>query len=110
MDRASILGDAIAYLNELLEKVNVINMELESISSSLSLQPVAVIPATANGVYQLNPTVTAVPSLITEEVIPEPIRVCFIRFAYCARSCRSNVPLENLFLRGNNYPYMLIDE
>ena len=41
MDRASILGDAIEYLKELLQKINDLNYELESAPSSSSLTPTA---------------------------------------------------------------------
>ncbi|KAK9072352.1 hypothetical protein SSX86_008786 [Deinandra increscens subsp. villosa] len=41
MDRASILGDAIEYLKELLQKINDLNHELEATPSSSSLPPTA---------------------------------------------------------------------
>ncbi|KAL4554939.1 hypothetical protein LXL04_037548 [Taraxacum kok-saghyz] len=41
MDRALILGDAIEYLKELLQKINDLNYELESAPSSSSLTPTA---------------------------------------------------------------------
>ncbi|OAY65913.1 Transcription factor ICE1, partial [Ananas comosus] len=39
MDRASILGDAIEYLKELLQKINDLHNELESTPSTSSLPP-----------------------------------------------------------------------
>ncbi|XP_024977178.1 transcription factor ICE1-like [Cynara cardunculus var. scolymus] len=76
MDRASILGDAIEYLKELLQKINDLNHELESTPSGSSLTPTAAAAATtmaAAGFYPLTPTPTSLPSRIKEELCPSAI-------------------------------------
>ncbi|KAI7731887.1 hypothetical protein M8C21_032251 [Ambrosia artemisiifolia] len=76
MDRASILGDAIEYLKELLQKINDLNLELEATPSSSSLTPTAtttVAAAAANGFYPLTPTPTSLPPRIKEELCPSTI-------------------------------------
>lgn len=76
MDRASILGDAIEYLKELLQKINDLNHELESTPSGSSLTPTATATTTtmaAAGFYPLTPTPTSLPSRIKEELCPSAI-------------------------------------
>ncbi|KAI3673644.1 hypothetical protein L6452_39768 [Arctium lappa] len=74
MDRASILGDAIEYLKELLQKINDLNHELESTPSGSSLTPTAATTAmAATGFYPLTPTPTSLPSRIKEELCPSAI-------------------------------------
>ncbi|CAN4100277.1 unnamed protein product [Withania somnifera] len=63
MDRASILGDAIEYLKELLQKINDLHNELESISASSSLTQ-------RTSFYPLTPTAPALPGRIKEEHYP----------------------------------------
>ncbi|XP_058092940.1 transcription factor ICE1 [Magnolia sinica] len=69
MDRASILGDAIEYLKELLQRINDLHNELESTPSSSSL------PATAS-FHPLTPTPPTLPCRVKEEVclssLPSP--------------------------------------
>ncbi|KAJ0950501.1 putative transcription factor bHLH family [Helianthus annuus] len=48
MDRASILGDAIAYLKDLSEKINKLELELNP-GRTTSLMPPAAAPTTAAG-------------------------------------------------------------
>ncbi|XP_054805238.1 transcription factor ICE1-like [Prosopis cineraria] len=62
MDRASILGDAIEYLKELLQRINDIHNELES-GSSLST------PSTTS-FHPLTPTPAALPNRIKDELCP----------------------------------------
>ncbi|PWA98909.1 basic helix-loop-helix (bHLH) DNA-binding superfamily protein [Artemisia annua] len=70
MDRASILGDAIEYLKELLQKINDLNQELEATPASSSQTPTAAatIAAGPPGFYPLTPTPTSLPTRIKEEV------------------------------------------
>ncbi|XP_021989692.2 transcription factor FER-LIKE IRON DEFICIENCY-INDUCED TRANSCRIPTION FACTOR [Helianthus annuus] len=60
MDRASILGDAIAYLKDLSEKINKLELELNPARTTSLMPP------------------PAGPSNIGGQVSPHPIRVCFI--------------------------------
>lgn len=74
MDRASILGDAIEYLKELLQRINDLNHELEATpSSSLTPTATATMAAAATGFYPLTPTPTSLPSRIKEELCPTTI-------------------------------------
>lgn len=76
MDRASILGDAIEYLKELLQRINSLHNELESLPPGSALTP------TASTFHPLTPTL---PSRIKEELCPslpspnvQPARVKFL--------------------------------
>lgn len=66
MDRASILGDAIEYLKELLQKINDLHNELESNPASSSLTP-------TTGFYPLTPTPPTLPGRIKEELCPSSL-------------------------------------
>ncbi|XP_059641400.1 transcription factor ICE1-like [Cornus florida] len=63
MDRASILGDAIEYLKDLLQKINDLHNELESTPPSSSLTPTTTF-------YPLTPTAPTMPCRIKEELCP----------------------------------------
>ncbi|XP_019169799.1 PREDICTED: transcription factor ICE1 isoform X2 [Ipomoea nil] len=63
MDRASILGDAIEYLKELLQKINDLHNELESTPPCSALTP-------NSSFYPLTPTASALPCRIKEEISP----------------------------------------
>ncbi|XP_061347391.1 transcription factor ICE1-like [Gastrolobium bilobum] len=66
MDRASILGDAIEYLKELLQRINDLHNELESTPAGSSLTP-------ASSFHPLTPTPPALPSRIKEELCPSSL-------------------------------------
>ncbi|OIW15378.1 hypothetical protein TanjilG_20290 [Lupinus angustifolius] len=66
MDRASILGDAIEYLKDLLQRINDLHNELESTPAGSSLTPVSTF-------HPLTPTPTALPSRIKEELCPSSL-------------------------------------
>lgn len=79
MDRASILGDAIEYLKELLQRINSLHNELESLPPGSALTP------TASTFHPLTPTPPTLPSRIKEELCPslpspngQPARVKFL--------------------------------
>ncbi|GMI75691.1 A. THALIANA INDUCER OF CBP EXPRESSION 1, INDUCER OF CBF EXPRESSION 1, SCREAM [Hibiscus trionum] len=67
MDRASILGDAIEYLKELLQKINDLHNELESTPPSSSLTP------TTSSFHPLTPTPATLPSHIKDELCPSSL-------------------------------------
>uniref|UniRef100_A0A7N0ZQX4 BHLH domain-containing protein n=1 Tax=Kalanchoe fedtschenkoi TaxID=63787 RepID=A0A7N0ZQX4_KALFE len=66
MDRASILGDAIEYLKELLQKINDLHNELESTPAGSSLTPTTPFPP-------LTPTTSTLPCRIKEELCPSSL-------------------------------------
>ncbi|KAK6912917.1 Myc-type, basic helix-loop-helix (bHLH) domain [Dillenia turbinata] len=63
MDRASILGDAIEYLKELLQKINDLHNELES------TPPGSLLPSTSS-FHPLTPTPPTLPCRVKEEFCP----------------------------------------
>ncbi|XP_008790701.2 transcription factor ICE1-like isoform X1 [Phoenix dactylifera] len=68
MDRASILGDAIEYLKELLQRINDLHNELESTPSSSSISA-----ATTTSFHPLTPTPPTLPSRVKEELCPNSL-------------------------------------
>lgn len=66
MDRASILGDAIEYLKELLQRINDLHNELESTPAGSSLTP-------ASSFHPLTPTPSSLPGRIKEELCPSSL-------------------------------------
>ncbi|XVF08612.1 hypothetical protein REPUB_Repub07fG0017900 [Reevesia pubescens] len=63
MDRASILGDAVEYLKELLQRINDLHNELESNPASSSLTP-------TTSFHPLTPTPATLTSRIKDELCP----------------------------------------
>ncbi|GMJ04888.1 A. THALIANA INDUCER OF CBP EXPRESSION 1, INDUCER OF CBF EXPRESSION 1, SCREAM [Hibiscus trionum] len=66
MDRASILGDAIEYLKELLQRINDLHNELESSPGSSSLTP-------TTSFHPLTPTPATLPCRIKDELCPSSL-------------------------------------
>ncbi|KAH9623706.1 hypothetical protein KSS87_013420 [Heliosperma pusillum] len=66
MDRASILGDAIEYLKELLQKINDLHNELEA-------SPPASTLTQSTNFHPLTPTLPNLPSRIKEELCPSSL-------------------------------------
>ncbi|KAJ6375296.1 hypothetical protein OIU77_000306 [Salix suchowensis] len=66
MDRASILGDAIEYLKELLQRINDLHNELESTPPSSSLTP-------TTSFHPLTPTPSALPGHIMDKLCPSSL-------------------------------------
>nr|WOZ30137.1 ICE1 [Arum korolkowii] len=71
MDRASILGDAIEYLKELLQRINDLHNELESTPSGSSLPSTAA--ATTPNFHPLTPTPPTLPCRVKEELCPSSL-------------------------------------
>ncbi|KAI9176321.1 hypothetical protein LWI28_001304 [Acer negundo] len=66
MDRASILGDAIEYLKELLQRINDLHTELESVPPSSAL-------TTTSSFHPLTPTPPSLHSRIKDELVPSSL-------------------------------------
>ncbi|CAL4952900.1 unnamed protein product [Urochloa decumbens] len=64
MDRASILGDAIEYLKELLQRINELHNEIESAPSS------SVVGPTSASFHPSTPTLQTFPGHVKEELCP----------------------------------------
>ncbi|KAF8083680.1 hypothetical protein N665_0759s0030 [Sinapis alba] len=66
MDRASILGDAIDYLKELLQRINDLHNELES-------TPTGSLPPTSTSFHPLTPTPQTLSCRVKEELCPSSL-------------------------------------
>lgn len=66
MDRASILGDAIEYLKELLQRINDLHNELESTPPGSSL-------TATTSFHPLTPTPATLPNRIKDELCPSSL-------------------------------------
>ena len=64
MDRASILGDAIDYLKELLQRINDLHNELETTPAG------SLPPSTSTSFQPLTPTLPTLPCRVKEELYP----------------------------------------
>ncbi|KAJ6761020.1 BHLH TRANSCRIPTIONAL FACTOR [Salix purpurea] len=74
MDRASILGDAIEYLKELLQRINDLHNELESTPPSSSMTPTTSFhPLTPTPSALPSPTPSALPSRIMDKLCPSSL-------------------------------------
>lgn len=63
MDRASILGDAVDYLKELLQRINDLHNELESTPPGSLLTP-------SSSIHPLTPTPPTLPCRVKEDLYP----------------------------------------
>ncbi|XP_010554134.1 PREDICTED: transcription factor ICE1-like isoform X1 [Tarenaya hassleriana] len=66
MDRASILGDAIDYLKELLQRINDLHNELDS-------TPSGSLPPPSSNFHPLTPTPQTLPCRVKEELCPSSL-------------------------------------
>ncbi|CAL1405668.1 unnamed protein product [Linum trigynum] len=69
MDRASILGDAIEYLKELLQRINDLHNELESTPPGSS----TLTPTATTAFHPLTPTPSALSSHMKDKLCPSPL-------------------------------------
>lgn len=98
MDRASILGDAIEYLKELLQRINDLHNELESTPPGSSLTP-------SSNFHPLTPTPPTLPSRIKEELCPsslpspnaQPARVIFF-LLHASTSLFIHIDIARIFI------------
>lgn len=85
MDRASILGDAIEYLKELLQKINDLHNELEATPSGSSVTQ-------STSFYPLTPTAPTIPHHIKEELCPSSLP------SPTGQPARVNIILSSVYL------------